>query len=219
MESGTLCVDCAEEIARATSERCVDCDLSLSECRCIPARIKTARLVGFAKLFFYDPSDSDAPTSRIIYMLKRGRSRDTIDFIAKRIARSIAASGIGGDDWTVTFVPRSRAAIVKYGYDHMKFLARSVAKELGSPCVPVLVHKGNKEQKKLGAIGRAFAAATSYCVAPGVDLNKKKLVLLDDVITTGATLSNCIDCLKRAGASKIFCAVACESRRRLEILE
>lgn len=219
MERGTLCVDCAKEFARATSEICVDCGQSLVNCRCIPARIKTTKLVGFAKLFFYDPSDSYAPTSRIIRMLKRSRSRDTIEFLAKRIAEALAASGIGGEDWTVTFVPRSRAAIIKYGYDHTKLLARVVAKELSSPCVQTLVHKGNKEQKKLSAVGRAFAAANAYHVAPELELHRKKIILLDDVITTGATLSSCIDCLKRAGVSKIYCAVACESRRRREILE
>ena len=73
---------------------------------------------------------------------------------------------------------------------------------------------GGAEQKKLSAVGRAYAAANSYRIKAGDVLPSKKIVLLDDVLTTGATLSRCVACLKRAGASKIFCAVIAETRRR-----
>lgn len=213
MERGFLCDACADALRRATLEICVDCNKPFRECRCVPSRIEGRRVVGFAKLYNYDPSDSAAPTSHMIYVFKRGRSRKVIGIFADHIAPLLSASGITGEKWKVAYVPRSRKAIGKYGYDHMKKLAEEVARRLGCERIVALRHRGNREQKRLGAVGRAYAAANSYQINPRADLKGARILLLDDVLTTGATLQNCTTALFRAGASKIFCAVIAETRR------
>ena len=213
MERGSLCDSCSAEFVRATGELCVDCGLPFRECRCVPARIKSGRVRAFLKLYNYDPSESETSTAHMIYLLKRGRSRRVIAFLADKLCEALTEADLRGDGWCVSYVPRSRRAIAKYGYDHMKRLAREVADRLGIPCESLLVHVGSREQKKLGAVGRAFAAANAYRIKPEVEVKGRRIILLDDVLTTGATLSNCTRLLARAEATRLLCAVVAETRR------
>ena len=113
--------------------------------------------------------------------------------------------------------------MVKNGFDQGELLCRSVAARLGIAHANLFVREGGAEQKKLSRAARkrnadrAIYANTELKRVKGFDYAKnigelvgdKTVIIIEDVITTGATVERAIRCLKNAGAGRVLvCAVA-----------
>lgn len=85
-------------------------------------------------------------------------------------------------------------------------LARRLGAVLGVPVVQALRTRRSAAQKQLGRAGRMQNARTAYACRPGTDLSGKRVLLVDDIITTGATASACALALLQAGASDVTAA-------------
>ncbi len=112
----------------------------------------------------------------------------------------------------ITWVPSNAKRISERGFDHMLKVASVVSKLSGIPSVPLLIKKihtpHQATQQKKSARNEHLNTVFEYRFVEGVSPNKKVL-LLDDVLTTGATLSHCIDVLKQNGhavEATVFCA-------------
>ena len=103
----------------------------------------------------------------------------------------------------VVFVPATPAAYRRRGFDHMEAVAREFSNLMGIPVLDALAKWDACDQRKLGRGGRLANAADAYDVVEPVA--GMRLLLVDDVITTGATMGSCAEVLKRAGAVKIDC--------------
>ena len=117
---------------------------------------------------------------------------------------------LGGREFDfVTYVPQYRPK--KYKFNHSGLLARKISKRLSAPCRELLIktvktakqHELSLAQRKIN-VKNAFSAAG--------DLSGKRILLVDDIETTGYTLSECIYTLKRARASDVCAVVFCASR-------
>jgi ComF family protein len=101
------------------------------------------------------------------------------------------------------------------GFNQAELLAEPVARQLGTPIGKVLrrVRLG-KRQAGLGATARHKNLQGAFCMAREAGLQGKKILLIDDVLTTGSTLGAAAAVLKKAGAGYV-CAltVACVVRR------
>jgi competence protein ComFC len=111
------------------------------------------------------------------------------------------AAGHGGD--RLVPVPAHGDRVRERGYDQTELLAAVVGRELGLPVLPAVVRtRATRAQHALGRaeratnVGHRFAVHDSF--AAGV--RGRWLVLIDDVVTTGATLSACARALLDAGA-------------------
>ena len=141
-------------------------------------------------------------SNELIYHLKRNPRRDIVEFITNELLRAIENSGLDFSEYLVTSVPRSRARIIKYGHDHSRMLAKSLAKALKIKYVSPLRSKARSAQKKLGGKGRIDNAKFDYKpLARRID--GKKIIILDDIVTTGASLGSCAMLLRGLGAKKI----------------
>ena len=103
----------------------------------------------------------------------------------------------------VVFVPATPAAYRRRGFDHMEAVACEFADLIGIPVLDALAKQDAYDQRKLDRGGRLANAEDAYSVVESVA--GMRLLLIDDVITTGATMSSCAEVLKRAGAVKIDC--------------
>ena len=124
-----------------------------------------------------------------------------------------AAEELGGQFDTVTWVPVSKKREHERGYDQARLLARSTAKELGLPLTPTL-HKQRNTQPQSGtgdAAKRRANIAGAYRMKTGADVTGKRILLMDDIVTTGATLSECARVLGKAGAEQVVCATVARS--------
>jgi predicted amidophosphoribosyltransferase len=87
-------------------------------------------------------------------------------------------------------------------------LAAGVARHTGLPLVPVLRRvRAGRHQIGLSFSERAENVRGLFTVRRGVTLDDSRLLLIDDVKTTGATVNECAKVLRRAGAAEIYAAV------------
>lgn len=91
------------------------------------------------------------------------------------------------------------------GYCPARLLAEALSPLLGVPILEVLRRRTPRQQKFLSAAGRWENAKTGYALRRGAGAGGK-ILLIDDLTTTGATLSACASLLKEAGAESVFCA-------------
>lgn len=115
----------------------------------------------------------------------------------------------------VVYAPISRKRRRQRGYDQGKLLAEALARELSLPCVAALrkVRHTPAQSAQKGADARRANALGAYEVVTPEKLAGKRLLLIDDVVTTGSTLSECARVLLTAGAGEIFCATVARSGR------
>ena len=113
----------------------------------------------------------------------------------------------------VTWVPLSRKSRRQRGFDQSRLLARSVARQLSLPLRPTLLkvrHTPRQSLQQTPAQRRANVLG-AFAVRPGADLRGCRVLLVDDVITSGATLSACARELKTAGAAQIWCVTLAQA--------
>ena len=116
----------------------------------------------------------------------------------------------------LTWVPVSPLRRLKRGYDQVALLAQAVGRELDTEPMPLL-RKIRNAPPQSGISGDAARRANvlgAYRVTDPDALRDKRILLLDDVITTGATASECARVLLTAGAKSVNCAAVA---RRHEI--
>ena len=112
----------------------------------------------------------------------------------------------GWDDVDVlTWIPISRQRRRSRGYDQVEVFAKVLAEELGKELVPVLKKTRNtKPQSTMGdAAHRRANILGAFEVTDAALICGKRVLLLDDIITTGATASECARVLLTAGAKEV----------------
>lgn len=118
----------------------------------------------------------------------------------------------GLDDFDLlTWVPVSRQRKNKRGFDQVELLAKQVGKELSVKPVRALIKTRNNPPQSsiVGSAARRANVLNAYRVTDPALVMGKRILLLDDVITTGATASECARTLLTAGAKEvIFAAIA-----------
>ena len=148
-----------------------------------------------------------------ILRYKFGGKRHYAQFYAEYLAASIRAQ-LGGKFDLITWVPISRRRRRERGYDQARTLAELTAKRLGCPCVQTLKKtKHNRRQSGIDSdeARRANVKGVYRAVKPE-RFAGKRLLLIDDIITTGSTISECAFTLRRAGASGVAAAVTAAAR-------
>ena len=114
----------------------------------------------------------------------------------------------------VTWAPLSRKRRRERGFDQAELLARRVGALRGLPCVPTLEKRRHtRPQSGLSGDGERRANAQGvYGLLPGAALEGKAVVLVDDVVTSGATLAQCALLLREAGARAVYGLTLAQAR-------
>lgn len=154
----------------------------------------------------------DGPPARMVRSYKDGGERRLALEIARIMVEAAQNAevkaperygGILSSADLLTFVPATSAAYKRRGFDHMELVARA-ASELGHACfADVLAKRGRTDQRKLGRDERRAQARGVYVIVDRAAVVDKHILLLDDVITTGATLNAAAQELKDAGAATV----------------
>lgn len=116
----------------------------------------------------------------------------------------------------ISWVPLDRRRRRSRGYDQAELLAREAARQLRQECLPLLKKKrGVKPQSGTGSPERRRAnIAGAYTVIDPAQVAGKRILLVDDIVTTGSTLSECAKTLLLAGAENICCATLARTREK-----
>jgi len=143
---------------------------------------------------------------RAILLLKYERIEPLGGWFAKRLAEVVYAEpGLLAADVVVP-VPLHRHRQRERGFNQVDLFARPLAKAVRLPYWPVLLvrQRPRPEQHLLGTAERWEAVRGAFAMRGGRRVDNLRVLLLDDVMTTGATLDACSRALCEAGASKVL---------------
>ena len=114
----------------------------------------------------------------------------------------------------ITWTPLSRRRLRRRGYDQARLLAEGLAARLGVEAAPLLKKvRDNPAQSSMGGAARRRANVSGvYAALDPERVRGRRVLLVDDIVTTGATLSECAAVLRRAGAKSVSAAAV--ARRR-----
>ena len=221
-----LCISCAEKWHKEKARMCPVCAKTASECVCTPKFFAKYQEY-IPSVCFYSPDSSDAASSAIL-SAKRRNDKELFDFFALELCGKIksAIPEVEGspEQCIITWMPRSRESIKKYNFDQGRSLAQSVGSILNINVLPLFDRKGGKEQKKLNKSERKENAERSTVINKGLKginerfgddiedvVKDKTVIILDDVITSGATLKRGFLLLLPLKPKNIFAATVAKT--------
>ncbi len=119
-----------------------------------------------------------------------------------------AAERLSGEFDAVTWVPVGPKRLKKRGYDQARLLAESACRLWKIPPERLLVKIGdNPAQSGLAdAAARRANVLGMYEIAPAARVAGRRILLIDDICTTGSTLTECVRTLRSGGAEQVVCA-------------
>ena len=145
----------------------------------------------------------------LVARLKYRNARASVPFLARGMAAVVPAPVD-----LVTWAPTTPARRRDRGFDQARLLAGTVARELGVPCRPLLRRRPGPAQTGRDALARRQGPAFTARRA----LAGRRVLLVDDVVTTGATVTAAARALTGAGAVEVHVVAAARtppSRRRV----
>ena len=196
------CMLCGKLLQKEEVTLCRSC-----VCSDLPEYEGKAKEVPFfedcAAPFVYEPPIRDA-----ILKLKFHGMQSYVRQFAAWMAVSVRDKLTGKYDY-ISWVPCSRLRVWTRGFDQAKLLALALAKELDAEPVRTLkkIRHNRKQSRTTNAAMRRANVLGAYRAVDPDWLRGKRILLIDDVLTTGATLSECGKVLRMAGSGDLVCAV------------
>ena len=209
-----VCRDCAGEFNEMMTQRCEQCGMEPCECECYPVKGIDKKYI----LFWY----KEPIAKRIIFSIKRKADIRQVDFMAEMLSLKIRLYENAKKKEDLSFscvcnVPRDKKAIRKYGYDQSELIAKKLSQSLGLPYMKLLERTGRSaEQKTLSGDMRSRNTKGIFKIKdnapdPKSKIDKKGVLIADDVTTSGATLSECAAVLRSYGFKTVKAAVFAQS--------
>ena len=196
----SLCPNCAPEII---SHFCVLCGADLTNAyqrycdQCL--LIKDTLNFDFARAPY---AYSDVKVKKIVWQLKYGKKF----YVAKHMADDMTKI-INETNWNfdfITYVPIHKKRLKQRGYNQSKLLAERIGENLKIKVIPTLIKIKHMQTNatKLGRMERIKALSGSFKRITSV--RGKRILLVDDVITSKATANECSRILKEGRAKEIY---------------
>lgn len=215
---GGLCATCWAELVIPGEPACAKCQRPLGDdiaagSVCAPCLASPPLHDGIAAATLYNDA-----SRKLVLAFKHGRRIALAEQLARLIVPRLEQVG---PDWLIVPVPLHRWRLWRRGFNQSALLGREVAKAKGAYLlVDGLVRR--KATPMLGGLGRA---ARMRVLSGAITVNAKRasaikggrILLIDDVLTSGSTSEACVKALKRAGAEQVV--VGCFARVLDEALD
>ncbi len=219
--SGIKCIVCGAELPRSVEHAvCDECTLALNEkycLRCGRAIKNQADYCDYCKDNSFNFDKARAPfvyednVRKLIHNLKYGNAKYLAKEIAEYLADLYFDTGINAD--LITFVPMHPKAQKERGYNQAEEIAKELSKITALPVISTIKRvKYTKHFAKMTNKERADAVVGLYEILDGVEIKGKKVLLIDDVLTTGSTVNECSRLLKKSKAESVTVLTFATSR-------
>lgn len=203
------CMCCAEPIDSG-SYICGDCLRELNKLRSDKVRrfSHKRREVRVCSVYRYDGVAASA-----IKRLKFGYAATSARPLGVALANRVRRLKCDRFD-VVCCVPMTGRAVAERGFNQAELIAHVTARELGIKYVPRAVSKIREtaEQHKLQGSARLRNVSGAF-KADSRAVSGRSVLIIDDVVTTGATLCECTAALLSAGAKSVFCATVASAAK------
>ncbi len=215
---GGLCPACWGELAIPGEPCCTACQRPFGEGApdgmvCAPCLANPPLHDGIAAATLYTEG-----SRRLVLALKHGRRIALAPLMARLMAARLPDVC---PDWLIVPVPLHRWRLWRRGFNQSALLAAEIARATGATLLVDGLVRG-RATPMLGGLGRAarlraLSGAIGVHPARADRLRGRPVLLIDDVLTSGATSETCVKALKRAGADKV--RIACFARVLDEALD
>ena len=191
------CILCRELLKAEETDLCHSCRKDAPFLT--KAKNKYSFVAGWTAIWYYK---GNVRRSLLRYKFYRGRSLAAA--YGRLLATQLMAAGQDSFD-VLTWVPISPLRRIRRGYDQGQLLAEALGRELGVTPVRCLRKvRHTKVQSRLNRESQRRANVSgAYRIC--ADVKDQRILLLDDIITTGATVSECAKTLLVAGAKEVRC--------------
>jgi ComF family protein len=140
-----------------------------------------------------------------IILLKYQQVTPLAGWFASILRKTFDANSDGCRADVVVPVPAHAQRLRERGYNQAELIARPLARALGLPCRSYLLVRNRPRPDKLRLTVRERwrTVRGAYTTRQGLQVDNLRVLLVDDVLTTGATLDACSRALRKAGAAKV----------------
>lgn len=196
-----ICRACRDELKPVYEKVCKKCGKEICIC---------------SEELFYDmaavPFRYEAGVREGILSLKRGNNKNFGEYTGKILGNIIKKDYGSLHFECVIPVPMSEKSFRKRGYNQAEIIASEISAVLGIPVVNNVLIKMNTESSQHFLKKTERMKNISAIKINKTDLSGMKVILCDDVITTGSTVNRCAGLLKKSGCSTVLMAAAAQSR-------
>ena len=201
------CVLCGSVLKDGEQDLCKVCRV---EAPLFPNRKRKLQFLdSFAAVWYYEKN-----IRRSLLRFKFYGKRSYAKSYGRLLAMELLNEHPDGFD-ILTWVPISPLRKLRRGYDQVELIAKAVGTELGVEPVPLLIkNRSNPPQARITGEARRRANVLGvYALREDAAVHGKKIVLLDDILTTGATMGEAARVLLTAGAKEIHGAAVAAVRK------
>ena len=202
------CVLCRRLLEKDETDLCRSCRADSPECH--KNNLKFSFLDSWAAVWYYE-----GYIRKSLHRFKFSRARHYAPAYGRMLAMKLLTEYPDGFD-VLTWVPVSRLRRFTRGYDQVELLATAVGKELGMKPVRTL-RKLRNNRPQSGITGTAQRRANVLGIYRETDpelVRGKQVLLLDDIVTSGATAGECARVLLTAGAKEVHLGCIAAVRHR-----
>ena len=194
------CVLCKKLLPREETDICHHCRKITPEIE--KPKFRLSFVAGWTALWYYK---GDTRASLLRY--KFGGKRCYALSYGQALAMHLRQKGFDGYE-VLTYIPVAPLRRFMRSYDQVELIAKATARELDVPLIPTLKKiRNTPPQSGFHEISQRRANVLgAYRIKDPALVRDKQILLLDDVITTGATASECARVLLIAGAKEVYCA-------------
>lgn len=201
--SDVLCRACFEALPKVGSPVCQRCGLPTAFATFVCEECKN---VDFGFESASAPLKYEGVGKKIVHALKYRGYRRVVEKLAAPLMVQVL-DDVGYD--AVVPVPLHRSRLRKRGFNQAELLARGVAGKINATVSDTLeVVRSTRDQVELSAAQRRANVAGAYTARGSL---RGRVLLVDDVFTTGATMSACAGTLVRAGAKEVHALSLCRT--------
>lgn len=192
------CVLCKKRLAPEETDLCHSCRQETEEFG--KGKKKHSFLAGWVCIWYYKDN-----VRLSLLRFKFYNRRSYAQSYGKLLAMQLQKQNMTDFD-ILTWAPIARLRKWRRGYDQCELLAQAVAGELGTEAVRTLrkIRNVPPQSSIRDASARRANVLGAYKAVGDVSLKGKRVLLLDDIITTGATASECARVLLSAGAKEVY---------------
>ncbi len=206
-EGSLLCSECRSTLPPAL-RRCYRCHTPGSSFRTCSACYELAPITTLLAASRYAGLSKE-----IVWKMKFARSRSAAIDIAQIMVDRLGLANrlIHIPDLIIVHLPTATSRVRQRGYDQSALISRSLGASCGVPYRPLLRRSGHQEQIGASKVQREHQLSDAFWVPRPAAVKGKRIILIDDIVTTGATLDAAARTLLDAGAIRVDAIVSAQA--------